>query len=943
MPPTLTPQQFVAKWRHNTRKERSAAQEHFIDLCRLVGHPTPGEAATSESYDFEAGAAKQRGGSGWADVWKRGYFAWEYKGPHADLARAYQQLLQYREALENPPLLVVSDLDLIEIHTNFTNTVKQVYRLTLDDLLTPAGQERLRAVFTDPEALRAQQTTQQVTEAAAREFARLADLLRRWKEDPHRAAHFLIRLLFCLFAEDIGLLPRGLFSRLIQGTHMRPAAFVQQLSQLFAAMSTGGFFGAEEIAYFNGRLFDDAVVLELDSDGLDILARASRLDWSSIEPSIFGTLFERSLDPDKRAQLGAHYTSRDDILLIVEPVLMAPLRRRWAEIQQQARALAARRDAAANASQRTRLDNELRALLTGFAHELSQVRVLDPACGSGNFLYVALKQLLDLEKAVITEAADLQLPTFFPTVGPEQLRGIEVNDYAHELAQVTVWIGYIQWLRDNGFGQPSQPILKPLDTIQHMDAVLAFDASGQPVDPHWPEADVIIGNPPFLGGSKLRRGLGDSYAELLWRLYEGRVPNGADLVTYWFERTRTLIESHKVQRAGLLATNSIRGGSNRKVLERIKETGDIFMAWSDRAWVLDGAAVRVSMIGFDGGKEQVRSLDGMLITTINPDLTGTTNLSTARHLTENEQLCFRSDEKGGPFDIDAELAARMIGAPTNPNGRPNSDVVRPYVNGLDVTRRPRNVWVIDFGADMSEGDAAMYELPFEHVRRYVKPLRALVRSPKEQQYWWLHRRPAPDMRAAVANLPRYIATPAVAKHRLFVWLDGKTIPDHQLYIIAREDDYFFGVLHSKLHELWALRLGTYLGVGNDPRYTPTTTFETFPFPWPPSRELADDPRVAAIAAAARALVEKRDRWLNPDGADAAELKKRTLTNLYNQRPTWLDLAHRQLDHAVLDAYGWPHDLPDHEILARLLALNLERAAAQTGPALPAAVVSPDDD
>lgn len=314
MSPAFTPQEFVAKWRRATLKERSAAQEHFIDLCRLINHPTPAEAdPTGTTFSFEAGAGKQRGGSGWADVWKQGAFAWEYKGKHADLDKAYQQLLQYREALQNPPLLVVCDIDRIVIHTNFTNTVKQIHTLTLDDLLTAPGLERLRAVFLDPESFRAPQTTRQVTEAAAREFARLADLLRRWKEDPHQTAHFLIRLLFCLFAEDIGLLPRDLFSRLVRTTHMQPQAFSRQLRQLFGAMATGGWFGSDPIPYFNGRLFDDDTALELDSECLDILSRVSHLDWSSIEPSILGTLFERSLDPSKRSQLGAHYTSKDDI------------------------------------------------------------------------------------------------------------------------------------------------------------------------------------------------------------------------------------------------------------------------------------------------------------------------------------------------------------------------------------------------------------------------------------------------------------------------------------------------------------------------------------------------------------------------------------------------------------------------------------------------------
>jgi hypothetical protein len=324
MPPTMTPQAFVAKWRGDTRKERSVSQEHFIDLCRLLGHETPGENRDG-TLAFEAGADKQRGGQGWADVWKKGFFAWKYKGPHADLDKAYQQLLQYRESLQNPPLLVVSDIQQIVIHTNFTNTVKKVYTFTLDDLLTIQGRRRLHDVFYLPEAFRAPKTPEDVTKEAAAEFAKLATQLRKYGEEPHRIAHFLIRLLFCLFAEDIGLLPAGLFTRLVSQTRSKSTAFAGQLRQLFGAMATGGWFGADEILHFNGRLFDDADVLELDSDGLSILAKVSALDWSSIEPSIPGTLFERSLDPAKRSQFGMHYTSRDDILLIVEPVLMAPL------------------------------------------------------------------------------------------------------------------------------------------------------------------------------------------------------------------------------------------------------------------------------------------------------------------------------------------------------------------------------------------------------------------------------------------------------------------------------------------------------------------------------------------------------------------------------------------------------------------------------------------
>ncbi|MBL7063847.1 MAG: class I SAM-dependent DNA methyltransferase [Anaerolineae bacterium] len=927
MLPTLSPQEFVAKWRKATLKERSAAQEHFIDLCHLVGHPTPAEAdPTGQKFTFEAGATKQRGGQGWADVWKKGHFAWEYKGKRKDLGQAYRQLLQYRESLLNPPLLIVSDIDRIVVHTNFTNTVKRVVRIGLDDLLKPDGLAYLRALFFEPDFFRAPQTPEQVTQEAASEFAHLADLLRKYGKDPQRTARFLIRLLFCLFAEDIGLLPDGLFTRLAERTRKHPGAFTQQLGHLFQAMASGGWFGADEIANFNGRLFDDDTVLELDSDGLDILARVSTLDWSNIEPSIFGALFERSLDPAKRSQLGAHYTSREDIMLIVEPVLMAPLRRRWAEVRPEALDLARRREEAKVKRTRDKRHRDLTNLLTGFAYEIARVKVLDPACGSGNFLYVALKQLLDLEKKVITLAGDLGLTRFFPSVSPAQLHGIEISEYAHELAQATIWIGYIQWLRENGFGAPGEPILKPIETILQMDAILAYDEQGQPVEPEWLEADVIIGNPPFLGGNKIRQELGDQYVDALFALYKDRVPAFADLVCYWFEKARAMIEAGKARRAGLLATQGIRGGANRQVLERIKESGDVFWAQSDRDWILDGATVHVSMVGFDNGTETERWLDSHPVEIINPDLTAKIDLTKAQILEENQRISFQGPSPKGTFDIDYDIAQRMLAAPTNVNDRPNSDVIRPVASAIDLVRRSRNKWTIDFGL-MPLEEAAQYEAPFEHVRKHVYPIRSKNRRAAYAERWWQYAEARPGMRKALEGKSRFVATPRVSKHRIFVWLAPEVLANDGTIVFAREDDYFFSVLHSKIHELWARRKGTQLRDAESGfRYTPTTCFETFPFPWPLGQEDHNNPVVEAIAQAARELVEKRDRWLNPEGATEKELKKRTLTNLYNQRPTWLDLAHRQLDEAVLDAYGWPHDLSDEEILERLLALNLERAA-----------------
>jgi len=962
MPKTLTPAQFVKKWSQITLKETAASQTHFNDICALIGHKTPLEVdPKGDFFTFEADAEKPEGDYGWADAWYKNRFIWEYKGPHRNLDAAYQQLLLYKDSLGNPPLLITSDMQVIFIHTNFTNTVKKIHSITLDDIKDGRGVGLLQRAFNDPNTFRPAETPEQITKASADQFAKVANQLQEYSEnklDPERLAHFIVRLLFCLFAEDILILPEKIFAKLLC-KNLPPEQFRTELRGLFAAMRTGGFFWGEMIPHFNGGLFDDDFVPESLPDIVPSLRNASLYDWGSVDPSIFGTLFERIIDESKRAQLGAHYTSKDDILQVVEPVLMQPLRARWQEVRQNA-------ETASRASK----TNETLILLKSFSDELANLRVLDPACGSGNFLYLALRQLLDLQKEIITLAVRLGLPDLELTVGPHQLYGIEVNPYAHELAQITVWIGYLQWRVENGFAHMEEPILRPLEQIENKDAILhlpspnhAGDGVGQEkVEPDWPAVDVVIGNPPFLGGKLLRTELGDIYVENLYRLYEGRVPHEADLVCYWFEKARAMIERKQIKLAGLLATQGIRSGANRKVLERIKETGDIFWAYSDRDWILDGATVHVSMIGFDDGTKVERELDGHNVSIINSNLTALSDLTKAQSLPENKNIAFMGDNKVGPFDIDSQTANLLLCAKDNPNGLQNSDVIRPWVNGKDITDRRRNMWIIDFGIEMSEADAENYKEPFRLVKERVKTQRDQAAKNWYTEQWWLHYAPRPAMRAAIAQLPRYIATPRVAKYRLFVYLDPETIPDAQLIVFTRADDFFFGVLHSTIHELWARGTGSQLREAESGfRYTPTTTFETFPFPWPPGKESQSDPLVQAIAAAAKLLDNFRTEWLNPSSSlfsgsfSEKILQKRTLTNLYNalslyreqykgkQRnlETWryspsgpivsledaemLDHIHVTLDQAVLNAYGWPYNISDGQILEHLLALNLERA------------------
>ncbi len=945
----MTPQKFIAKWHAAELKERAAAQEHFLDLCRLVGHPTPAEAdPTGDNFCFERGAAKTGGGDGWADVWKRGHFGWEYKGKGKDLNAAFAQLQRYAIALENPPLLVVSDLATIIIHSNFTNTVQEIHTIAIEDLARPEALQKLRWLFTEPERFRPGVTRQMVTEQAARAFAGIAQRLRDAGHDGHRVAHFLNRLVFCMFAEDIGILPGQLFTRLVESVQQRPEKLADKLRMLFGAMKAGGDFGVDEVPWFNGGLYDSDDALPLDADTVKQLLVCCRLDWSDIEPAIFGTLFERGLDPSKRSQLGAHYTDSDSIMRIVRPVVTEPLEREWAAVKGAIKVMQGKGTAPAK--------KKSLALYDEFLAQLRATKVLDPACGSGNFLYVALVELKSLEHRVMLEAETLGFHRDFSQVGPRNVLGIELNDYAAELARVSVWIGDIQWAMRNGTGYTRNPILQTLDTIENRDAVVNEDGS----EAAWPAADCIVGNPPFLGDKRMLAELGDEYVSRLRAAYAGRVPGGADLVTYWHEKARAAIAAGTCKRAGLVSTNSIRQGANRKVLERVRESGRIYNAWSDEPWVNDGAAVRVSLVCFDGGADGVAvQLDGRPMAEIYADLKGRqegatgADITTARPLAENAGRSFFGLCLAGAFDVPGELARQWLRLPSNPNGRPNSDVLRPLYNGADVLKGSKDRWVIDFGPAMTEQEAALYEAPFQHVLEHVKPARQGNREAVRAEKWWRHGRPRPELRKALAGLGRYIATVETAKHRLFVWLPAAVAPEHKLVVIPRDDDMTVGILSSRIHITWALAAGGRLGVGNDPVYSSGRCFEPFPFPADmtpniPAADLVDNPHAEAIASAARRIVELRDNWLNPaelvqrgpevvlgypdrilpvNDAAAAELKKRTLTNLYNARPAWLVNAHAALDAAVAAAYGWPADIDDADLLGRLLALNWERAGA----------------
>ncbi|MDR0458680.1 MAG: hypothetical protein LBH10_06620, partial [Burkholderiaceae bacterium] len=950
------------------------------DLCELLNVPKPGGGDTAGEYVFERRSLILGEARGYADVFYRDHFAWENKAPGKNLDAALRQLQQYSLHLGNPPLLVVCDRLTIRVHTQFNGHPSETHTVRIDQLDQPGPRELLRRLWTDPESFRPHATNRDITEKAARSFATLAEQLRGRGHHPDQVAHFLTQCLFCFFAEDVGLLPGRMFERLVGNRHLTSERLTDGLRQLFITMQSGGLYGPDDIPWFNGGLFQRIDVPKLEITDITELRNAAALNWSAIDVSIFGTLFERGLDPAKRSQLGAHYTDPATIGRIIEPVITAPLLQKWKQTLQELQALAARIKKHGDAAYRKTRDR-----FAQWLGELSAFRILDPACGSGNFLFLGLKALKDMELLSIGQAADLGLDREQDLVtGPHNVLGIELNEYAAELARVSIWIGELQWRIAKGYPFKLKPVLEPLEQIECRDALLALPGeNGQRQQAGWPQATVVVGNPPFIGVSRKRRELGQDYLDALNRAYAGRVPGGADFVCYWFENARAALADGKLVAAGLVATNSIRGGASRKVLQAIAHSTHIFNAWSDEPWVNEGAAVRVSLICFGDGEPVC--LNGVEVARIYPDLTASSsdeqplNLTTALPLAQNLNASFQGASKKAKFEIAGALARHWLAQP-NPNGRPNSDVLKPWANGFELSHRPQDKWIIDFGSELTEQEASLYELPFTYAVQKVKPVRITKSEPALRDFWWRFGRPRIEMRRAFQNLDRFIATIAHAKYRFFVWLPVTTSPDQALITIARADDATFGILHSRFHELWSLRMGTSLE--DRPRYTPTTCFETFPFPaglipadtahqrTEPLPGNASDThralipadltpllrkRASAIAQAASQLDALRQNWLNPPewtrrvpeaiplGMAASPypdrieprptfedaLKKRTLTNLYNQRPAWLAQAHAQLDAAVAAAYGWadytPH-LPDAEILRRLLQLNRARAA-----------------
>jgi len=1010
----MTAAEFIAKWGPGgpayALNEEQGAQSHFLDLCDLLGVAKPGSGDADGEYLFERRSLQLGEARGFADVFYRDHFAWENKAPGRNLDTALRQLQQYSLALANPPLLVVCDRLTIRIHTQFNGHPSETHTVRLEQLDQPDKRELLRRLWTAPESFRPRATSRDITEAAARSFATLAEQLRGRGHDADTVAHFLTQCLFCFFAEDVGLLPGRMFERLVGNRQLTSDRLSAGLQVLFATMRDGGLYGPDDIPWFNGNLFQRIDVPPLQVIDITELRNAAALNWSAIDVSIFGTLFERGLDPAKRSQLGAHYTDPATIARIVEPVITRPMLQKWEHVAQELQALTAKVKRHGDAGYR-----KAHARFVQWLEVLRAYRILDPACGSGNFLFLGLKALKDIELLTIIQAADLGLDREQDLVtGPHNVLGIELNEYAAELARVSIWIGEIQWRIAHGYPPKTNPVLEPLEQIECRDALLQFlppplgegrgggtpaqPATAQPLTPTlspegrgsqpateapWPAASVVIGNPPFIGVSRKRRELGSEYVDALDAVYAPRVPGGADLVCYWFEKARAAIERQALTAAGFVATNSIRGGANRAVLDTITRESRIYDAWSDEPWINEGAAVRVSLVCF--GLRLPARLNGQDVPEIYADLTAPTqdgvnlDLTSAHRLTTNFGASFQGASKKAKFEIDGTLARRWLRQP-NPHSKPNSDVLKPWANGFELSRRPQDQWIIDFGIEMTEADASLYETPFSYVTSHVKPERLRNNREAYRRFWWRFAEPRPGLRAALREVHRFVGTIAHSKHRFFTWLPVTTSPDQALITIARADDTTFGILHSRFHELWSLRMGTSLE--DRPRYTPTTCFETFAFPaglTPADTAhqrtedieggalipagLPEAVRAAAIpiAQAAHRLDTLRQNWLNPpewtqrvpevvplgmtespypdrieprpglSAQDDKALQQRTLTKLYNQRPAWLAQAHAALDAAVAAAYGWQDYTPemsDDEILRRLLALNLARATLE---------------
>lgn len=980
---TITTQAFIARWQGVTASELATAQSFVMDLCELLGvpkpHPTP-----AQDYMFERPVTFSHGdgssSAGRIDCYRREHFVLEAKklkaathtkGFDDGLLRARSQGESYARALPadegRPPFVLVVDVGtVIEVYAEFSRSGgtytpfpdPRSHRILLADLAKPEVQDRLRKIWTQPDDLNPALITAKVTRDVSNQLAQLARSLEQAGHAPHTVAAYLSRCLFSMFAEDVELLPKGSFQALLLQHRESPGTVQQMLRSLWADMDKGGFSVAlvSPVLKFNGKLFKgesaDGYSLSLSPEQIDLLIKAAKANWREVEPAIFGTLLERALDPDERHALGAHYTPRAYVERLVLPTVIDPLRAEWANAQAAALLLAheaaelearppavkTKKDFAAldrhNAAVRAKWV-EARQQVRDFLHRLCTLRVLDPACGSANFLYVTLEHLKRLEGEVLNQLSALgdsqdALDLGRETVTLQQLRGVELNERAAALAELVLWIGFLQWhIRTNGRASVAEPVVHDYGNIEHRDAVLAYDSQepmtdatgkvltrwdGETVKPHpvtgqpvpdeaaqvvqwryvnprqaeWPKADFIVGNPPFIGNKRMRVALGDGYADAL-RAAWPEVPESADFVMYWWHKAAETVRQGQAERFGLITTNSLTMIFNRRVIEAHQTaTQPLSLAYAvpDHPWVdsAGGAAVRISMsVGVRGTSEgklqtvtQEREADGgevavELLTrqgVIHADLKVGANVTSTVKLRSNAGLSSMGMMRVGKgFEVADEATARKLGLGRIPG---LTQRLRPFRNGNDLTGSPRGYWLIDlFGLSEAEVRSQFPEV-YQWVLERVKPERDQNRRPRLREQWWVFGEPRQGLRAALKGLTRYIGTVETAKHRVFTFLDASILPDHKLVAIAFADALHLGILSSRLHIEWALASGGRLGVGNHPVYSKSRCFDPFPFP-----EL--DP-AGALAERIRKLAEQIDAHRKVQLAAHSDA---TLTATYN--------------------------------------------------------------
>lgn len=1028
---------FIERWASSGAAERANYQIFLTELCDVleVSRPEPTKSDEDDNaYVFEKAVTFHHGdgtsSTGRIDLYKRGCFVLEAKQgsdqnnqPQPELTTrtrrtrrgtavrgtqswnqammaARGQAEQYARALSategRPPFLIIVDVGhSIALYSEFSRTGGAYvpfpdsarFCIPLRDLEREEVRALLGSVWTDPLSLDPTQRSARITRDIAVRLARLAKSLEASGHKPERVASFLMRAIFTMFAEDVRLVPKAGFTELLESIRGQVAIFPDMVESLWRAMAEGNFSPTlrQKLLRFNGGLFESAEALPVTDEELELLIEASRADWEDVEPAIFGTLVEQALDPVERHKLGAHYTPRAYVERLVLPTVIEPLREEWAAAQA----------AAVTLAKGGKLDEAV-VEVKRFHQHLCTVRVLDPACGTGNFLYVTLEHMKRLEGEVLTALEDFgEQQRELIEVDPHQLLGIEVNPRAAAIADLVLWIGHLQWhFRTRGNALPQEPVLKKFHNIENRDAVLAYDSvepvtdeSGQPItrwdgrtmkpsrvtgEPvpdetarisvlrytnprrsEWQAADFIVGNPPFIGNSRMRDALGDGYVEALRGAYNS-VPESSDYVMYWWERAAQLVREGKVRRFGLITTNSLRQTFNRRVIENhlsAESPLSLILAVPDHPWVdtVNGAAVRISMtVGeagvTDGSLRNVVSEargdeEGISVELVErmgkiyADLTIGANVASAVPLKANDKLSNRGVVlHGAGFIVIPEEAAQLgLGRIAELEKH-----IRHYRNGRDLTGTARGVMVIDlFGLTADEVRARFPEV-YQWVAERVKPERDSNRDITIQENWWTFGRPRPELRDTVNGLSRYIVTVETSKHRFFVFLDENILPDNKLVSIALDDAFNLGVLSSRLHVTWALAAGSRLGVGNDPVYVKTTCFDTFPFPDATGEQKQ---RIREIA-------ESLDAHRKRQQAQHARL---TITEMYNvlarlrageplsERErviheqglvSVLRGLHDDLDKAVCDAYGWEHDISDEEILVRLVELNHQRAGEE---------------